>query len=56
MAAPVLAEPEGYVRLFADEGAPLVELLRRAQAHGSTPAYVARLLAACGAQVAGGTA
>jgi LuxR family transcriptional regulator, maltose regulon positive regulatory protein len=49
-----LAEPEGYVRIFADEGAPMVELLRRAQARGSTPAYVARLLAACSSQVAGG--
>ena len=29
--------------------------LRRAQAHGSAPADVATLLAACGAQVAGGT-
>ena len=25
-----LAEPEGYVRLFADEGAPLAQLLERA--------------------------
>jgi LuxR family maltose regulon positive regulatory protein len=49
-----LAEPEGYVRLFADEGTPMAELLRRAQAHGIAPAYVARLLAACRTQVAGG--
>jgi LuxR family maltose regulon positive regulatory protein len=49
-----LAEPEGYVRLFADEGAPMAELLHRAQARGSAPAAVARLLAACGTQVAGG--
>ncbi len=54
MAAPVLAEPEGYHRLFVDEGAPMVELLRRAQARGSAPAYVALLLAACGTRVAGG--
>ena len=33
---------------------PLVELLRRAQARGSAPAYVARLLAACNTRVAGG--
>jgi LuxR family maltose regulon positive regulatory protein len=43
-----LAEPEGYVRLFVDEGAPMVALLRQAQARGLTPAYVAALLAACG--------
>jgi LuxR family transcriptional regulator, maltose regulon positive regulatory protein len=49
-----LAEPEGYVRLFADEGAPMIDLLRRAQARGSAPAYVARLLAACRTPVAGG--
>jgi LuxR family maltose regulon positive regulatory protein len=49
-----LAEPEGYVRIFADEGAPMVELLRRARARGIAPAYVATLLAACSAQVAGG--
>jgi len=48
------AEPEGYVRLFADEGAPMIDLLRRAQARGSAPAYVALLLAACSTPVAGG--
>jgi LuxR family maltose regulon positive regulatory protein len=48
-----LAEPEGYVRLFADEGAPMIDLLRRAQARGSAPAFAARLLAACGTPVAG---
>jgi MalT-like TPR region len=51
MPAPVLAEPEGYVRLFGDEGASMVELLR--QARGSAPAYVPLLLAACRARVAG---
>ena len=49
-----LSEPEGYVRLFADEGAPMIDLLRRAQARGSAPTYVALLLAACSARVAGG--
>ncbi len=41
-----LAEPEGYVRLFADEGAPMVHLLSEAVACGIVPAYVNRLLAA----------
>jgi LuxR family maltose regulon positive regulatory protein len=48
-----LAEAVGFVRIFADEGASMAELLRWAQARGSAPAYVARLLTAC-SQVAGG--
>ncbi|HZU02525.1 MAG TPA: LuxR C-terminal-related transcriptional regulator [Ktedonobacteraceae bacterium] len=40
-----LAEPEGYVRLFLDEGQPMIALLRQAQRHGIAPNYVARLLA-----------
>jgi LuxR family transcriptional regulator, maltose regulon positive regulatory protein len=39
-----LAEPEGYVRLFLDEGQPMMALLRQAQRHGIAPNYVARLL------------
>lgn len=39
------AEPEGYRRVFLDEGAPLAALLRRAQAHGIHPDYVKALLA-----------
>ena len=46
----VLAEPEGYVRLFLDEGPPLLALLRQAQRHGLAPRYVARLLQAASAQ------
>jgi LuxR family maltose regulon positive regulatory protein len=41
-----LAEPEGYVRTFVDEGAPMAALLRAADRHGIAPAYAARLLAA----------
>jgi LuxR family maltose regulon positive regulatory protein len=41
-----LAEPEGYVRLFADEGAPMADLLRQAATRGIAPAYVQTLLAA----------
>jgi LuxR family maltose regulon positive regulatory protein len=40
-----LAEPEGYVRLFLDEGRPMVSLLRRVQRQGLAPGYVAKLLA-----------
>jgi LuxR family maltose regulon positive regulatory protein len=41
-----LAEPEGYVRVFADEGAPMTALLRQAATRGIAPAYVQTLLAA----------
>ena len=41
-----LAEPEGYVRIFADEGPPMASLLRAAAKQGITPGYVRRLLAA----------
>ncbi|MFC2030093.1 LuxR C-terminal-related transcriptional regulator [Chloroflexota bacterium] len=40
-----LAEPEGYVRTFIDEGAPMGELLRQATARGLMPDYVSKLLA-----------
>lgn len=44
-----LAEPEGYVRLFADEGAPLARLLERERdAGGGMQMYVRSLLAAVG--------
>ncbi len=42
------AEPEGYIRLFVDEGVPMRTLLR--QAHGIVPDYVATLLAVFGEQ------
>jgi LuxR family maltose regulon positive regulatory protein len=41
-----LAEPEGYVRIFVDEGVPLARLLYEALSHGVEPAYTRRLLAA----------
>ena len=46
-----LAEPEGYVRLFVDEGPPLARLLRRMQEEGGTVnMYLHTLLAAFGRQ------
>jgi len=39
-----LGEPEGYVRVFVDEGGPMASLLRRARMHGIAPEYSARLL------------
>ena len=44
----LLAEPEGYMRLFVDEGTPMLALLRLAQARGMVPSYVATLLSAFG--------
>jgi LuxR family maltose regulon positive regulatory protein len=41
-----LAEPEGYVRLFTDEGQPMERLIQEALSRGITPAYTQRLLAA----------
>jgi LuxR family maltose regulon positive regulatory protein len=41
-----LAEREGFVRLFVDEGAPMAALLQQAHARGIAPAYVETLLAA----------
>jgi LuxR family maltose regulon positive regulatory protein len=43
-----LAEPEGYVRTFVDEGEPMARLLRRALSEGIVPSYVSRLLTAFG--------
>ncbi|HEX6554953.1 MAG TPA: LuxR C-terminal-related transcriptional regulator [Ktedonobacteraceae bacterium] len=44
----LLAAPEGYTRLFVDEGAPVLALLRLAQARSSVPGYVATLLSVFG--------
>jgi LuxR family maltose regulon positive regulatory protein len=45
-----LAEPEGYIRLFVDEGLPMAKLLRKAARRGITPNYVNRLLTALRAE------
>jgi LuxR family transcriptional regulator, maltose regulon positive regulatory protein len=44
--AVTLAQPEAYVRLFADEGPPMAGLLRGLTKHSTAPGYVRRLLAA----------
>jgi LuxR family maltose regulon positive regulatory protein len=44
-----LAEPEGYVRLFIDEGASMSTLLQRALQRQVSAGYVARLLSAADA-------
>ena len=36
LSALTLAEPQGYVRVFADEGPPLAALLRQAAVQGTT--------------------
>ena len=40
-----LAEPEGYVRMFLDEGPPMAQLLREAAARRIRPDYTGKLLA-----------
>jgi len=41
-----LAEPEGYIRIFVDEGAPMAQLLSEAVARGIMPDYTGKLMAA----------
>jgi LuxR family maltose regulon positive regulatory protein len=41
-----LAQREGYVRIFIDEGAPMGKLLREAIARGIAPEYASKLLSA----------
>ncbi|HUG14138.1 MAG TPA: LuxR C-terminal-related transcriptional regulator [Thermomicrobiales bacterium] len=41
-----LAEPEGYVRVFVDEGEAMRDLLRRATSRGTAGSHARRLLAA----------
>jgi LuxR family maltose regulon positive regulatory protein len=43
-----LAEPEGYFRIFVDEGPPMAALLREAAKHGTVPNYVSQLRGAFG--------
>jgi LuxR family maltose regulon positive regulatory protein len=45
-----LAEPEGYIRLFLDEGLAMLDLLRLARSRGVAPDYITTLLAAAGEQ------
>jgi LuxR family maltose regulon positive regulatory protein len=47
-----LAEPEGYVRLFADLELPMLRLLQEAHSREVMPDYVEKLLAACGTDLA----
>jgi LuxR family maltose regulon positive regulatory protein len=46
----VLAAPEGFIRLFVDEGLPMQTLLRYAYVLGIVPGYVTTLLSAFGEQ------
>jgi LuxR family maltose regulon positive regulatory protein len=41
-----LAEPEGFTRIFLDEGLPMARLLYQAVQHGIMPEYAGKLLAA----------
>jgi LuxR family maltose regulon positive regulatory protein len=47
------AEPEGYVRTFADEGVPMAGLLRKATTFGLYPDYVDKLLAVLESEIKG---
>ena len=52
----ILAEPEGYARIFIDEGEPMRGLLRRAVDRGGATAYARRLLSAFGVPAEANTA
>jgi LuxR family maltose regulon positive regulatory protein len=43
-----LAEPEGYVRIFVDEGATMVQMLQETAKQGIVPSYVRQLRSALG--------
>lgn len=45
-----MAEPEGYIRLFVDEGEAMQTLLRQTQIQGNASSYIATLLSAFGEQ------
>jgi LuxR family maltose regulon positive regulatory protein len=40
----ILAEPENFIRIFANEGQPMKHLLQEALNRGATPEYIHRLL------------
>jgi LuxR family maltose regulon positive regulatory protein len=42
----MLAEPEGYVRIFVDEGSSMMQLLGKASARNIMPDYIGKLLTA----------
>ncbi|MEM8808259.1 MAG: LuxR C-terminal-related transcriptional regulator [Cyanobacteria bacterium P01_G01_bin.38] len=42
----ILAEPEGYVRIFAECGSPMARLLQKAMTRDITPTYTQQLLTA----------
>ena len=44
------AEPEGYIRIFVDEGPAMARLLSAAAAQGMMPDYIGKLLAAFSTQ------
>ena len=45
-----LAEPDGFIRLFVDEGKPMAHLLSKAAAIGLMPDYIGKLLSVCEAE------
>jgi LuxR family maltose regulon positive regulatory protein len=49
----VLAEPEGYVRVFLNRGRPMQELLQHARRQGLSPDFVTRILTAFAAPPSG---
>lgn len=46
----VQAAPGGFIRIFVDEGKPMVQLLSQARALGKMRDYIGKLLAACNSE------
>ena len=51
-----LAEPEGYIRIFVDEGQPVQTLLAETLTRGADPVYISQLLATINQQMGDETA
>ncbi|MCB9265292.1 MAG: tetratricopeptide repeat protein [Lewinellaceae bacterium] len=49
-----MAEPEGFIRIFADEGDPMAQLLSRIPPNGPLAGYIRRLTSAIEEKAAGG--
>jgi LuxR family maltose regulon positive regulatory protein len=41
-----IGQPDGFIRIFVDEGEPMIQLLRHAASRGISPEYTSKLIAA----------
>lgn len=50
-----LAEPEGYIRVFVDQGKPMQELLKKVKSEGRIRKYIQKLLSSFGGETYSGS-